>query len=181
MIGCNPTKVYKPPQELPSVAPGSYPAEISPSRVTVRLPPESWAGRSPRSPGVFVPRSRTLHAGSWLADGTVLDRLGLTGRVPPLDGGGFGRLSLGRLVQRHDPILPFRERGCRMVSRGSHEVPGPSHPFRWFPEFLELSHRRLRPQARLLGLSLVVGVISGIGAIVFFAACQLVFHFALMI
>jgi CIC family chloride channel protein len=50
---------------------------------------------------------------------------------------------------------------------------------RWFPEFLELSHRRLRPQARLLGLSLVVGVISGLGAIAFYAACQLVFHFAL--
>jgi CIC family chloride channel protein len=31
----------------------------------------------------------------------------------------------------------------------------------------------------LLGLSLVVGVISGLGAIVFYAACQFVFHFAL--
>jgi CIC family chloride channel protein len=31
----------------------------------------------------------------------------------------------------------------------------------------------------LLGLSLVVGVISGLGAIVFFAACQVVFHFSL--
>src|SRR5579862_7248910 len=59
------------------------------------------------------------------------------------------------------------------------KYPAPSHPLRWFPEFLELSHRRLRPQARLLGLSLVVGIISGIGAIVFFAACQVVFHYAL--
>jgi len=59
------------------------------------------------------------------------------------------------------------------------EVPVPSHPFRWFPEFLELSRRRLRPQARLLGLSLVVGVIAGVGAIVFFAACQVVAHYAL--
>ena len=64
------------------------------------------------------------------------------------------------------------------VERAS-ETPGPSHPLRWFPEFWELSHRRLRPQARLLGLSLVVGVISGIGAIVFYVACQVVFHFAL--
>ena len=61
----------------------------------------------------------------------------------------------------------------------SPEVRAPSHPLRWFPEFLELSHRRLRPQARLLGLSLVVGVIAGIGAIVFFAACQIVFRFSL--
>jgi chloride channel protein, CIC family len=47
------------------------------------------------------------------------------------------------------------------------------------PEFLELGHRRLRPQARLLGLSLLVGVVAGIGAILFFAACQVVFHYAL--
>jgi chloride channel protein, CIC family len=57
--------------------------------------------------------------------------------------------------------------------------PQPSHPFRWFPEFWELSHRRLRPQARLLGLSLVVGIVAGIGAIVFFTACQFVFHYSL--
>src|ERR1700675_1056436 len=71
--------------------------------------------------------------------------------------------------------------------RGSHamnpgrksEAPAPSHPLRWFPEFLELSHRRLRPQARLLGLSLLVGIIAGIGAIVFFAACPIVFCFSL--
>jgi CIC family chloride channel protein len=65
------------------------------------------------------------------------------------------------------------------MSHQPDEAPGPSHPFRWFPEFLELSRRRLRPQARLLGLSLVVGVIAGIGAIVFFAACQVVAHSAL--
>ena len=57
--------------------------------------------------------------------------------------------------------------------------PVPSHPLRWFPEFWELSHKRLRPQARLMGLSLVVGVIAGLGAIVFYAACQVVFHYAL--
>src|SRR4051812_11869395 len=57
--------------------------------------------------------------------------------------------------------------------------PSPSHPLRWFPEFLELGQRRLRPQARLLGLSLLVGVIAGIGAIVFYGACQLVVHYAL--
>src|SRR5260370_17202323 len=58
-------------------------------------------------------------------------------------------------------------------------APPLSHPLRWFPEFLELSHRRLRLQARLLGLSLVVGIVAGIGAIVFFAACQVVFRFSL--
>src|SRR6516165_2222455 len=59
------------------------------------------------------------------------------------------------------------------------DAPVPSHPLRWFPEFLELGRKRLKPQARLLGLSLVVGVVSGVGAIAFFAACQLVFHYAL--
>jgi CIC family chloride channel protein len=59
------------------------------------------------------------------------------------------------------------------------ESPIPSHPLRWFPEFLELGQKRLRSQARLLGLSLAVGVISGLGAIAFFAACQIVFHYAL--
>ena len=57
--------------------------------------------------------------------------------------------------------------------------PKPSNPLHWFPEFLEIGRKRLRPQARLLGLSLVVGIIAGIGAIVFFAACQVVFHYSL--
>jgi CIC family chloride channel protein len=61
------------------------------------------------------------------------------------------------------------------------DAPVPSHPLRWFPEFLELGRKRLKPQARLLGLSLVVGVVSGLGAIVFFAACQVVFHYALAV
>ncbi|HZZ80473.1 MAG TPA: chloride channel protein [Gemmataceae bacterium] len=55
----------------------------------------------------------------------------------------------------------------------------PSHPFRWFPEFWELSRRRLRPQARLMGLSLLVGLVAGIGAIVFYVATQCVAHYAL--
>jgi chloride channel protein, CIC family len=58
-------------------------------------------------------------------------------------------------------------------------APAPSHPLRWFPEFLELGRKRLRPQARLLGLSLGVGVIAGLGAVAFFAACQVVSYYAL--
>jgi CIC family chloride channel protein len=50
---------------------------------------------------------------------------------------------------------------------------------RWFPEFWELGRKRIRPQARLLGLSLVIGVVAGIGAICFFVACQVVAHYAL--
>src|SRR5579871_3063666 len=61
----------------------------------------------------------------------------------------------------------------------THATPAASHPLRWFPEFWHLGRRRLKSQARLLGLSLAVGVVSGVGAIVFFAACQIVFHYAL--
>jgi CIC family chloride channel protein len=57
--------------------------------------------------------------------------------------------------------------------------PPPSHPLRWFPEFWELGRRRLRPQARQLALSLLVGVIAGIGALAFHAACQVVVRYSL--
>jgi CIC family chloride channel protein len=57
--------------------------------------------------------------------------------------------------------------------------PLPSPPLRWLPELWELGRKRLRPQARLLGLSLVVGVVAGLGAIVFYLACQVVVHYAL--
>jgi CIC family chloride channel protein len=55
----------------------------------------------------------------------------------------------------------------------------PSHPLRWFPEFWELGRRRLKPQARLLALALLVGVIAGLGAVAFYTACQIVSHYAL--
>jgi len=58
-------------------------------------------------------------------------------------------------------------------------APAPSHPLRWFPEFWELSRKRIRPQARLMVLALLVGVISGLGAIIFYWACQVVFHYSL--
>ncbi len=61
----------------------------------------------------------------------------------------------------------------------TNDPPKPSHPLRWFPEFWELGRRRIRPQARLLGLSLVVGVAAGLGAIVFYLACQVVVHYTL--
>jgi CIC family chloride channel protein len=57
--------------------------------------------------------------------------------------------------------------------------PVPTHPFRWLPEFWDLSQKRLRPQVRALGLSLVVGVVAGLGAIVFYFACQVAVHYSL--
>ena len=56
---------------------------------------------------------------------------------------------------------------------------GPLNPLHWLPEFLAISRTRLRPQVRLLGASLLVGVVAGLGAVVFFLACRVVVHFAL--
>ena len=42
-----------------------------------------------------------------------------------------------------------------------------------------MGRQRVRAQARLMMLSVFVGIIAGAGAIVFFAACQLVSHVAL--
>lgn len=58
-------------------------------------------------------------------------------------------------------------------------LPFQANPLHWFPEFLEIGSRRLRPQARLLGLALGVGIFAGLGAIVFYVACQAVVYVAL--
>ena len=42
-----------------------------------------------------------------------------------------------------------------------------SHPFRWFPEFLGVLHKRSQAQSRLLGAALLVGVVAGLGAVAF--------------
>ncbi|MGE0536827.1 MAG: chloride channel protein [Pirellulales bacterium] len=50
---------------------------------------------------------------------------------------------------------------------------------RLFPEIWEAQRARIRPQMRLLGLSLLVGIISGLGAAAFFLACEVATHYAL--
>lgn len=57
--------------------------------------------------------------------------------------------------------------------------PAPSHPFNWIPEFWTFSRQRFRSQARLMMLSMLVGVIAGFGAVLFFSACQAMSHVAL--
>ena len=49
-----------------------------------------------------------------------------------------------------------------------------SNPLHWFPEYLTLSRRRIRSQSRLLGSAVLVGIVAGIGAVVFAIACQFV-------
>ena len=49
----------------------------------------------------------------------------------------------------------------------------------WFPEFLLLRQRRVRSQVRLLGLAVLVGIVAGLGAILFYAATRGMEHYAL--
>src|SRR6476659_668368 len=52
--------------------------------------------------------------------------------------------------------------------------PFAANPLHWFPEYLTLSRRRLRSQARLTGSAVLVGVVAGLGAVLFAVACQAV-------
>jgi chloride channel protein, CIC family len=49
-----------------------------------------------------------------------------------------------------------------------------ANPLHWFPEYLTLSRRRIRSQSRLLGSAVLVGIVAGLGAVVFAIACQVV-------
>ncbi len=53
------------------------------------------------------------------------------------------------------------------------------HPFRWLPEFFQLSRQRLRSQGRVLGGAIVVGLVAGLGAVLFAVAVHVVTHYCL--
>jgi CIC family chloride channel protein len=55
----------------------------------------------------------------------------------------------------------------------------PSHPFVWFPEFLKLGQKRLRSHGRVLGASILVGIVAGLGAVLFSATCHVIVHYTL--
>ncbi|MHB1035508.1 MAG: chloride channel protein [Pirellulales bacterium] len=50
---------------------------------------------------------------------------------------------------------------------------------RWVPEFLTFGRRQFRPQVRLLALAVLVGIVAGLGAILFHVATLVVEHYAL--
>ena len=54
-----------------------------------------------------------------------------------------------------------------------------SNPLHWFPEFLELGRDRFHSQGRLLGSAVLVGIVAGLGAVLFAAACHSVAWLAL--
>lgn len=49
----------------------------------------------------------------------------------------------------------------------------------WFPKVLQLGSARMRKQARMMGLAMLVGVVAGLGAILFHVSTQVVEHYAL--
>ena len=51
--------------------------------------------------------------------------------------------------------------------------------FAWVPEVLSLGRERFRSQVRLLGLAALVGIVAGLGAIVFYVSTRIVEHYAL--
>ena len=55
----------------------------------------------------------------------------------------------------------------------------PTNPLRWFPEFLELSRKRSWNQGRLFGAAVLVGIVAGLGAVVFSIACQFMVRWSL--
>jgi chloride channel protein, CIC family len=61
----------------------------------------------------------------------------------------------------------------------THPLPPARSLWRWFPEFLELGRTRYRSQIRLMGSSVLVGIVTGLAAVVFFMAFQFVVHFTL--
>ncbi len=59
------------------------------------------------------------------------------------------------------------------------KTPLPTHPFVWLPEFLRLGQKRLRTQGRVLGAAVLVGVVAGLGAVLFSTACSVVVRYSL--
>ena len=52
-------------------------------------------------------------------------------------------------------------------------------PLAWIPELFLLGQKRVRGQVRLLGLAILVGVVAGLGAIVFYVATRAAERYAL--
>src|SRR5262249_1559069 len=76
-------------------------------------------------------------------------------------------------------MLPhYSHQGFRMDGHDS-QARELSHPLRWFPEFAALSQKRFRTQGRLYGAAILVGLVAGLGAVIFAIACQAVSYVAL--
>jgi CIC family chloride channel protein len=50
--------------------------------------------------------------------------------------------------------------------------------FGWLPQIVKLSHNRYRAQVRLFALAALVGIVAGVGAIVFYVATRIAEHYA---
>jgi CIC family chloride channel protein len=66
-----------------------------------------------------------------------------------------------------------------MSDEGLQASDDPASTGSWWPEFLVLGQRRVRSQMRILGLSVVVGIVAGLAAVVFYVATEAASHYAL--
>jgi chloride channel protein, CIC family len=71
-------------------------------------------------------------------------------------------------------MIPFRD----MVRLPTLATSG-TRLFEWVPEFMRLGSRRVRSQVRLLGSAVLVGLVAGLGAVLFSLATAFVADFAL--
>ena len=66
-----------------------------------------------------------------------------------------------------------------MERRNMRFFPSVGSFFAWVPQVLSLGRERFRSQVRLLGLAALVGIVAGLGAIVFYVSTRIVEHYAL--
>jgi CIC family chloride channel protein len=66
-----------------------------------------------------------------------------------------------------------------LMSDAQPNNPAPARPRSFWPEFLVLTQRRLQGQVRVLGLSMIVGVVAGLAAVVFYVATEAVAYYSL--
>ncbi len=58
-------------------------------------------------------------------------------------------------------------------------LPPKPHRWGWLPEIFQVAHVRYQSQVRLLGLSVLVGIVAGLAAVLFYVATVVVEHYAL--
>ena len=67
------------------------------------------------------------------------------------------------------------------MDKKSAQAAAAKHPLSWIPEFFTLTDRRIRSQVRILGSAVLVGVVTGVAAVLFTVACQVVIYLALWV
>ena len=96
-------------------------------------------------------------------------------RIPPTELGPGLIVHRGRTTMTPSGWMEKRESRIQATMKQTSGTPvGRFRLVGWFPQMLGFSERRIRVHARLLGLAVLVGIVAGVGAIVFLLATQVV-------